>query len=234
LRALAELMRRIPELRDSYGTLLTGIRLNASSGASRSILVTSAQPNEGKTTVASCLAIVASRSGQTVLLVDGDLRRPSLASAAAIENGVGFSEVIGDRVEITEAINRIELFADLRVAGSLSVMGAGQKAPEFFATVDWDQARRTVQAMTQRFDLVLFDSPPILAGNDALLLAGIVDGVLLVVGAGSADREEVRRAKEQLAEVGTPMIGAVFNQFDQRIHGRASQPYSKYYLNARQ
>jgi len=58
--------------------------------------------------------------------------------------------------------------------------------------------------------------------------------VLLVVGAGSADREEVRRAKEQLAEVGTPMIGAVFNQFDQRSHGRASQPYSKYYLNARQ
>ena len=80
---------------------------------------------------------------------------------------------------------------------------------------------------------MLLDSPPILAVNDALLLGGIVDGVLLVVGAGSADRDEVRRVKEQLGPIGTPIIGAVLNQFDPKIHGRPNQPYRGYYLNER-
>jgi Mrp family chromosome partitioning ATPase len=89
------------------------------------------------------------------------------------------------------------------------------------------------QSISERFGLVLFDSPPILAANDALLLAGIVDGILLVVGAGSADRHEVRRAKEQLEPFSTRLIGAVLNQFDPRIHGRTNKPYLGYNRDAR-
>jgi capsular exopolysaccharide synthesis family protein len=218
----------IPDLRNAYDALLSGIRLSGPYGSGKSILVTSTQPNEGKTTVASCLAIAALLSGQTVLLIDGDLRRPSLASAAGIANGIGFGEVLEGRAETADAIYPVDLFDVPRGAGVLSVMGAGGKSAEFLPSVDWSRARTIFQSVAERFGLVLFDSPPILAANDALLLAGIVDGVLLVIDAESANRHEVRRAKEQLEPTGTPLIGAVVNQFDPKIHGRAKQPYSGY------
>jgi capsular exopolysaccharide synthesis family protein len=233
LNALARFVVDTPELRDAYAALLSAVRVSAPFGSGKSILVTSTQPNEGKTTVASCLAIAASLSGQSVLLIDGDLRRPSLAAAAGIANGVGLGEVLEGRAESADTIYPVELFEDSRETGALSVMGAGGKSPEFLSGVDWSRARTIFQSISERFGLVLFDSPPILAANDALLLAGIVDGILLVVGAGTADRHEVRRAKEQLEPIGTPLIGAVLNQFDPKIHGRANQPYLGYNLDAR-
>jgi hypothetical protein len=90
-----------------------------------------------------------------------------------------------------------------------------------------------VRSFSERDCIVLFDSRPILAVSDALFLGGIVDGILLVIGAGSADRDEVRRAKEQLEPIGTPIIGAVLNQFDPKLHGRPNQPYRGYYLDPR-
>jgi capsular exopolysaccharide synthesis family protein len=220
-----------PELRDAYAALLSGIRLSAPFASGKSILITSAQPNEGKTTVASCLAIAASLSGQTVLLIDGDLRRPSLASAAGIGNGAGFGEALEGQAGTVDAIHSVELFENPRGTGAISVMGAGGKSPEFLPRVDWPMARTIFRSIGEPFDLVLFDSPPILAANDALLLAGIVDGVLLVVDAESADRDQVRRAKEQLVLVGASVIGAVLNQFDPKIHGRPNQPYRGYSLD---
>ncbi len=194
-------------------------------------MVTSTQPSEGKTTVAACLAIAATLSGQAVLLVDGDLRRPSLASAAGIGNGVGFGEILEGSGSAADTIHPVDLFDEPRGTGTLSVIGAGGKSAEFLPQVDWPKARTTFREISQQFGLVLFDSPPLLAANDALLLAGIVDGVLLVVDASNADRHDVRRAKEQLEAIGTPLIGAVLNQFEPKLHGRANQPYSGYNLD---
>jgi Mrp family chromosome partitioning ATPase len=107
-------------------------------------------------------------------------------------------------------------------------MAGWQKSATFLPAVDWPKARTEFRSIAQSFDIVLLDSPPILAANDGLLLAGIVDGVLLVVGAGSANLDEVRQAKEQLAAVGTPVIGAVLNRFEHKVHGRSNQPYRGY------
>jgi Mrp family chromosome partitioning ATPase len=138
-------------------------------------------------------------------------------------------EVLEGVVEAAEAIHFVDLFADSREAGPIRVMTAGRRPPAFLPAVDWPKARTMFQVISRPFGIVLFDSPPILAASDALLLAGVADGVLLVVGAGSAHRDEVRRAKEQLHQTGTPLIGAVLNQFDPKIHGRPGQPnYSHY------
>jgi polysaccharide biosynthesis transport protein len=227
------MMRNNSELRDAYAALLSGIRLSTAADHGKSILVTSTQPNEGKSTVASCLAITALLAGQTALLIDGDLRRPWLGPAAGIADAVGFGEILSGQAGADEAIHHIELFDDPREEGSLSIVAAGRKSPEFLPAVDWPKARAAFQSLAQRFGVVFLDSPPILAANDALLLGGVVDGVLLVIGAGSADRDEVRKAKEQLELIGTPVIGAVLNQFDPKHHGRSSQPYRGYYLHAR-
>ena len=225
---LASLVQSAPELRDAYSALLTSIQLNAPAGGGKSILITSTQPGEGKTTLAAGLAVAAMLSGRTVLLIDGDLRRPSLGALTGIGNGIGFGEVLEGSIETEDAIRPVELFDSAEGIGTLSVMGAGGKSPEFLAAVDWARARATVRSIARRFDLVLFDLPPILAANDALLLAGIVDGVLLVVGAGSADRDEVRRAMKQVEPVGISLIGAVLNRFDPKAHGAAHRPYSGY------
>ena len=230
LSALARAVLGNPELKDAYTALLGSLRLSTTQDYKKTILITSTQPNEGKTTVASCLAITASLAGQTVLLIDGDLRRRGLASAAGVTDGVGLTEILEGDAEPEEAIHPVELFEDGRVAGTLSIMPAGRRPPEILPAIDWSRARSTFRSIGERFGLVLFDSPPILAANDALLLAGIVDGVLLVVDAGAADRHQVRRAKEQLEPIGTPVIGAVLNQFDPKVHGQSSQPYRDYYL----
>jgi capsular exopolysaccharide synthesis family protein len=221
-----------PELRNAYSNLLGGICLSTAFESGKSILVTSAKPNEGKTTVASCLAMTASLAGQAVLLIDGDLRRPWLGSAAGIVDGVGLGEVLGGHAEAEEAIHKVDLTDELHQDCPLSILAAGHRSAALLPAIDWAKARATLHALSQRFDIVVLDSPPVLAANDALLLAGIVDAVVLVVGAGSADREEVRRVKQQLEPIGTPIIGAVLNRFDPKIHGRSTQPYHDYYLAA--
>jgi tyrosine-protein kinase len=226
LSALARMLSDTPELREAYDALLGGLRLSAAFNSGNSVLVTSTQPHEGKTTVASCLAITASLAGYSVLLVDGDLRRPWLASAAGIADAAGLGEVLEGGVEAAEAIHLVDLFADSPEAGPIRVMAAGRRPPAFLPAVDWSKARTMFQVISRPFGIVLFDSPPILAARDALLLAGVADGVLLVVGAGSAHRDEVSRAKEQLHQIGTPLIGAVLNQFDPKLHGRPS--YANY------
>lgn len=226
LSALARMLSDTPELREAYDALLGGLRLSAAFNSGNSVLVTSTQPHEGKTTVASCLAITASLAGYSVLLVDGDLRRPWLASAAGIADAAGLGEVLEGGVEAAEAIHLVDLFADSLEAGPIRVMAAGRRPPAFLPAVDWSKVRTMFQVISRPFGIVLFDSPPILAARDALLLAGVADGVLLVVGAGSALRDEVSRVKEQLHQIGTPLIGAVLNQFDPKIHGRPS--YANY------
>ena len=232
LGALAGLMSETPDLADAYTALLGSLRLSKSAASGNSVMITSTQPNEGKTTVASCLAIAASLVGQSVLLVDGDLRRPQLSSNAGGCNGAGLSEVLEGKADPDEAIHPVALSSYSREAAAISVMAAGRGSPGLLTSVDWTRARGVFQRVAKRFGIVVVDSPPILAANDALLLAGIVDAVLLVVCAGTSDRDDVRWAKEQFEALETPLVGAVLNQFDPRLHGRAKQPHRGYYLGS--
>jgi capsular exopolysaccharide synthesis family protein len=215
------------DVADAYAALLGAVRLCPSLSAGSSILVTSTEPGEGKTTVASCLALTASLAGQEVLLIDGDLRRSSLASAIGVTDCVGLTEILSGQTTANEAVQGLA-FRQSRNTGSISVMAGGLKPSLFLPAIDWSKARTVLKLIARDFGIVLLDSPPILAVNDALLLASVVDAVLLVVAAGSANLDEVRAAKEQLDAVGTPVIGAVLNKFEPNIHGRSNQPYRGY------
>ena len=218
---------------DAYDALFGALRLTRPLASGNSVLVTSTEPGEGKTTVSSCLAIMASLAGQTALLIDGDLRRSSLAAAVGSADTPGLIEILLGQAEAAEVIRPITALVGSPGAGAISFMAGGRKSSISLAAINWPMARVAFRSVSQAFGIVVLDSPPILAANDALLFASIVDAVLLVVGAGSANLEEVRRAKEQLEAVGTPIIGAVLNRFEPKIHGRSNQPYRGYYRHSR-
>lgn len=227
---LIQLLSEDPEVADAYDSLFTALRLASPSESLNSILVTSAEPGEGKTTVSSCLAITASLAGQAPLLIDGDLRRSSLASAVGSTNGPGFIEVLLGRAEPAAVIRPVPVAGNSSRGGTISFMAGGLEPPLVLGTIDWSKARTTFRSIAQGFGIVLVDSPPILAANDALLFAGIVDAIVLVVGTGNANLDKIRRAKEQLAATGTPIIGVVLNRFEPKVHGPSDQPYRGYYL----
>lgn len=228
--ALAEALSQNSDFADAYVALLGAMRLNRALASSKSVLVTSSAPKEGKTTVASCLAITASLAGDSVLLIDGDLRRPVLASSMGIGDAVGLTEILFGESTVANAIHPLSLLghSPRTTLINVNVMSGGRKSPITLTGVDWPKARMTFQAISQTFDLVLVDSPPILAANDTLLLASAVDAALLVVGAGSANLNELRRVKEQLEQTGIPLIGAVLNRFEPKIHGLSNHPYRGY------
>jgi capsular exopolysaccharide synthesis family protein len=218
-------------VREAYIALLGRLRLNATNNC-RSILVTSTQPNEGKTTVSLCLAITASLAGQAVLLIDGDLRRRGLAAAAGIMEGIGLTEILESEAGAIETVHPLTVFDATRPAGPISIMAAGRRSPAILPALDWVTARARLHGIMEGFALVIIDSPPVLAANDALLLGGIVDGILLVIDAEGADREQVQRAKMQLELINTPVLGAVLNRFDPKVHGQSTQPHQGYYLDS--
>jgi capsular exopolysaccharide synthesis family protein len=233
LGGLAQILSEGLEVAGAYDALLGAVRLARPLAFGNSILVTSTEPGEGKTTVSSSLAIAASLSGQTALLIDGDLRRSSLTAAVGSGDTVGLIEILLGQADPAEAIRPVTAMAGSSRAGLVSFMAGGRKSSLSLAAVDWSKARAAFRSISQSFSIVVLDSPPVLAANDALFFASIVDAVLLVVGSGTANRDDVRRAKEQLEAVGTPIIGAVLNRFEPKRHGRSNQPYRGYHHQPR-
>jgi capsular exopolysaccharide synthesis family protein len=221
------MMLEDPEVADAYQELFGHLRLAPELAAGNSILVTSTAPDEGKTTVSLCLAVTASCAGQTALLIDGDLRRSSLTAAIGGDESAGLIEVLLGQVKAGEAIWHAAIEAPK--TEKVSFMCAGRKPPLSLGAVDWSKARPAFKSISREFGLVFLDSPPVLATNDALLFAGMVDAILLVVGAGSANLDEIKRAKQLLESIGTPIIGAVLNRFKPKVHGPTNRPYSGYY-----
>jgi len=226
-------MSKSSEVADAYDALFGALRLARPLASGNLILITSTEPGEGKTSVASCLADTGSLAGQSVLLVDGDLRRSSLTSAVGSANTEGLVEVLLGEIDPAEVIHPITASPDSPQAGAVMFMSAGRKSPLFLGGVDWAKARTAFREIAQTFDIVLLDSPPVLAANDALLFASIVDAIVLVVGTGNANLDRIRRAKEQLIATGTPILGAVLNRFEPKVHGPSNQPYRGYHRPSR-
>jgi capsular exopolysaccharide synthesis family protein len=224
LGALARLLLETPELYDSYTTLLGGVRLNANLERGAAILVTSAKHGEGKSTITALLAVSAALAGFSVLLVDGDIRRPWLCDAMGLTDAPGLGEALVGEIASEDAVHPVKRVGQLEKA-DISVMTAGRKSATVLLTLNWAQARAMLSPFWKRFDLVLIDSPPVLAVSDALLLSKLADGVLLAIGAGVADRGEVKRAKELLQGAGATIVGAALNSLDPKDQGRASQPH---------
>lgn len=200
---------------EAYRTLRTNIRFltgvrtgeQASGGAGTSLLVTSPEAQEGKTTTAGNLAVAAARAGSRVVLVDADLRRSEVHRRFGLGRTRGLAELLVGEVEMTEAA------LDVGVE-NLRVLPAGSSPPNPAELLGSPAMIRLMARLEENADLVVYDSPPVLAVSDAMEVAPTVGRVLMVLKAGSSHRRALAAATERLSDIGATLIGSVMNDIE--------------------
>ena len=208
---------------EAYRTLRTNIQFSSADKPLRSILVTSASPTEGKSTTIANLAMVMAQMGSRTLLVDTDLRRPILHSLFRQKREPGLTEVLMGSAEFEAVVRQTGI-------ENLSLLTCGTLPPNPSELLGSERMRALIKEMGDRFDFMLFDTPPVIAVTDASVLAAELDGVIMVVWSGRTSREVVLRGRTLLNNVGARIIGSVLNNVDiERRYGAYAYPYHYYY-----
>ena len=190
---------------ESYRNLRTAVRFLTLEQELQMVQITSSYPGEGKTTTATNLAFAASKAGQRVLLIDCDLRKPQVHNFLGLGNYKGLTNVLLGEIEMGQAAQKL---AD---SGGLLVITSGDVPPNPAELLAGNGIRKALGQIGAKFDLVVLDSPPVLAVSDPQILAELVDGVILVASATSTDSRSVSRSIERLNQVGTNVLGTVLN-----------------------
>ena len=167
------------------------------------------------------------QTGATVLIIDGDMRRPSVHAAFGIENKGGLSSVLSSAMSEAEVLNLVQQEAE----SGLYLLTAGAVPPNPAELVGSDQMRKLISELGSTFDHIVIDSPPIASFTDGVLLSAVSDGVILVVRANECSRKVLQRAHQSLVDVGAKVLGVVLNRVNTRTtnYYYNSRYYSKYY-----
>jgi capsular exopolysaccharide synthesis family protein len=207
------------------------LKFLSSDKALKVIVVSSAVPNEGKSTVAANLAAVMAQLGRRVLLVDADMRHPSQHTTWDLINDVGLSNVIVSRDEPRVAVQE--------VMSNLDVLCSGVIPPNPLALLDSDRMASLISGFSKNYNFVIIDTPPVVLAADALILGEMADGVLLVTRPGIVDVTSAHTVKEALHRSGLNILGLVINgviqknepnsyfYYSNRYSGEDSQPHQK-------
>jgi len=190
---------------ESYRHLRTSLLLSSAGQPPKTILVTSSQPSEGKTTTAINTAFMLAQTGVPVLIVDCDLRRPRLHTQVGVSNSKGLTNWLSGETELDALIQNDEKHPNL------NFLTSGPIPPNPAELLGSDEMRKLLSLLSERFAHVIIDSPPAISFTDASILSTMVDGVVLVVHGGRSSRAVVRRAKQQLLDVGAHIFGVVLN-----------------------
>jgi polysaccharide biosynthesis transport protein len=210
---------------ESYRVLRTNLIFSSAERSGRAVIVSSASPGEGKTTTAANLAACLAQNGARVLVVDADLRRPTLHLHFGVGTTPGLSDVIVGKCEVADAIQSSG-FKGLRI------LTCGYIPPDPAELLGSARMKDVVRAVRGLYDWVLVDTPPLLAMADAAVLCSLADGVVLVVGAEISGKPAIQRAIEQVRSVGGRITGVVLNKVDlERNSFYYGQYYGEYYKN---
>ena len=179
----------------------------------RKVLVSSGSAGEGKSTVSLHLAAAAASTGSRVLLIEADLRRPTLMEALNRVPTAGLAEVLTRNTTFDEAVQELEPGGanGVSASGSLDVLSAGFPPPNPAELLESQRMRELLQQVEAEYDLVVIDTPPMLVVSDALPLIGVVDGVVIVSRLGVTTRDAARRLGDQLRGLNAPVLGVVAN-----------------------
>ncbi|PED65900.1 CpsD/CapB family tyrosine-protein kinase [Priestia megaterium] len=189
---------------EQYRTIRTNIQFSNVDQDIKTIVVTSSGAEEGKSTTTSNLATVYAQQGLKVLLIDADLRKPTGHYTFRLENHIGLTNVLTRQSTLTQAVQESEI-------PHLSVLTSGPIPPNPSELLASAQMAELLKEMKEQFDMVIFDTPPILAVADAQILANQVDGTILVVSSGKTEKDAALKSKELLSNAQGKLLGVVLN-----------------------
>jgi capsular exopolysaccharide synthesis family protein len=210
---------------EGFRTIRAAISLSPRADKYRVLAITSTIPSEGKSLVASNLAIVTAQTGLKTLLVDTDLRRPSVHKAFQLQSPIGLSAYL------IEKVNDVDEFIHSTEVPNLDVVCCGAVPSSPSELVGSKRMTQFLQEVRQRYDRVLLDCPPISAVSDPLVVASMSDGVVFVTKFNKIRRDHARRTVQRIHDSGIHLLGVVLNDID--FEGKDSYYYSYYYYQNR-
>jgi capsular exopolysaccharide synthesis family protein len=201
------------------------VLLSTAGRAPKTLLVTSSLPGEGKTTTAVNTAISLAQTNSSVVIIDGDMRRPRLRSIFDLPEGDGLSSILSSEITV-DGMMRCVVRDE---ASGLFVLPSGPVPPNPAELLGSDQMRKLIEILSVAFTHIVIDSPPISSFTDGVLIGSMVDGVLLVVHGGKSSRDVVRRSRQLLLDVGAKIVGVVLNNVS--IHSHDYYDYHQRYYH---
>src|SRR5262249_2937814 len=202
---------------EAYRTLHTTIMLPRAGEPPKSIVFTSSTQDEGKTISVLNTAVAFSQMGTRVLVIDADLRHPSCHRVLGRKNVIGLTEILTGQTALDETIQFLD-------SPSFFFLGSGQRAPNPVGLLRSSKMHETLVSLTERFDHILIDSPPVIPATDALLLSTMTDGVVLVINSQKTPLRMVKEARARLSYARANVLGVLLNRVNVR-HGH----YAYYY-----
>lgn len=204
---------------EQFRTLRTNIKFSMPDEPLKTILVTSSTPGEGKSTNAANLGVVFAQEDKRVLIIDADMRKPTLHHTFKTFNKVGLSNILARRSALHEAVQ--ETF----IVG-LDVITSGPIPPNPAELLSSQGLDALLQHVKNDYDIIIIDSPPLLSVTDAQILANKCDGTILILNTGVVDKRAVKKAKALLAASRTKILGVVLNNYKTPSHFNYYEEYS--------
>lgn len=208
---------------EAYHNIRTNIMFTSLDNPVKSLLVTSPLPGNGKTTTVTNLGVTIARTGASVLLVDADLRKPTLHKLFNQDNDRGLTSLLVDK-----SCNQEDVIRETNVE-NLSMLSSGPVPPNPSELLVSKVFVNTLDKLKESYDYVMVDSPPVVSVTDPALLSRHVDGTILVIDFGTVPKELAQKAKDQLTNVNANILGVVLNKIPSNGYGYYYYYYQEYY-----
>lgn len=205
---------------EQFRTVMTNISFSNVDGSIKSMMVTSADPSEGKSTFSANLAITYAEQGRNVILVDADMRKPTVHKTFNISNQTGLSTILSGKSTVEDTIKYTSI-------DNLNVITSGPIPPNASALLGNQKINDIIKKFNQPNDLVIIDVPPVNTMTDASIISTMVDGTIVVIPQGVAEKKKIKLALKQLKNVNANILGAVMNMSSDEL----SDNYYYYYYS---